>query len=358
MRIPTLLLVASVALTSAAQTTQKFTATKANEYGLVYTLPTTVIDVTLEAQKTVKTPGEFYNYAKKYLNIDPITEPTTELELLSATVTTRGVQDEHERYLVQFKSGATPFMLLDEQNFPLTINYDGYELAPGPELPTSRKAEPTILQLPIASQAVTEEMLQARSISKKAELAANKIYELRQSRNDLITGNADQMPADGRAMQLALENIDQQEQALTAMFIGTTQTSTAVETFTVIPTNEELARTIVARLSATRGLLDSTDLAGDPIYLDMLITNRGKMPVNEKGEEKKFPKGGLAYRVPGSAALEINYDGQLMFQGEFDVAQYGIVFGLDPGLFTDKREVIYAIFDPATGAIRELGAMK
>lgn len=41
-----------------AQTTQKLTATKANEYGLIYSLPKTVLDITIEAEKEVKKPGE------------------------------------------------------------------------------------------------------------------------------------------------------------------------------------------------------------------------------------------------------------------------------------------------------------
>ena len=55
-----------------AQTTNKLSATKANEYGLIYTLPLTTFEVTIAAEKTVRTPGEFYQYAKKYLNADPI----------------------------------------------------------------------------------------------------------------------------------------------------------------------------------------------------------------------------------------------------------------------------------------------
>ena len=44
---------------SMAQTTQKLTANKANEYGLIYSLPQTVLDITIEAERTVKRPGEF-----------------------------------------------------------------------------------------------------------------------------------------------------------------------------------------------------------------------------------------------------------------------------------------------------------
>ncbi len=40
------------------------------------------------------------------------------------------------------------------------------------------------------------------------------------------------------------------------------------------------------------------------------------------------------------------------------MAQMGVVFGLEPNLFTDKKEPAYVIFDPTTGAIRELGTVR
>lgn len=351
----TLIALAAAALTANAQTTQRLTASKLNEFGLIYALPVTVLDVTVEAKRTVKTPGEFFRYAKKYLGIDPITEPSDTWNVESVTVTPRGVADEEERYLVQLKGGATPFMLLDENDFPLTINSDDYTAPDSPQLPVAQKAEPTILQTPAAQQAVTEEMLRSTSSAKRAELAAAKIYELRQSRNDIISGNADQMPADGAAMKLALDNIERQEAALTAMFAGTEQVSTAVRTYSVKPTGEESERVVAGRVSVTEGPVDADNLSGVPVYIDIEVTERGTLPRNEKGEEKKFPKGGLAYRIPGSAAVKATVGGQTMYRGNLEVAQYGIVFGLDPSLFTDKKAPAYVIFDASTGAIRELG---
>ena len=55
-----------------AQTTQKFTAAKHNEYGLVYSLPVTHVRIMVEAEKTVSKAGPFYKYAKKYLGIDNV----------------------------------------------------------------------------------------------------------------------------------------------------------------------------------------------------------------------------------------------------------------------------------------------
>lgn len=349
------LIIFAVSTTAFSQTTQKLTASKLNEYGLIYTLPQTVIDVTVEAKKTVKTPGEFYRYSTKYLGITPITSKSEEWSLESVTVTPRGVADESEKYLIQFKSGSTPYILIDKNDFPLTVNSEDYIPSPTPELPVSQPAKPTILQTPIAAQAITEEMLQSTSSAKKAELAAQKIYELRQSRNDIISGKADQMPSDGEGIKLVLENLEQQEAALTAMFIGTTQTSTSVRTYTITPPDEDQAKIVAGRLSVTDGLVDANDLSGDPIYLEIKVTDKGELPTNEKGEEKKFPKGGLAYRIPGSADLSVTMRGNNFFRGRIDVAQYGVVFGIDPAIFSDKKAPAYVIFDGTTGSIKEIG---
>ncbi|MDE7471222.1 MAG: DUF4831 family protein, partial [Paramuribaculum sp.] len=119
--------IALAAMPAAAQTTKKLTASKANEFGLVYSLPLTTLDVTVEAERNVRTRGEFYKYSRKYLNIDPILEDETVWTLKSVTVNPTSIAAETDgeddrRYLVQFKNGTQPFMMLTEESFPLSIN--------------------------------------------------------------------------------------------------------------------------------------------------------------------------------------------------------------------------------------------
>ena len=111
-----------LAMPVSAQTTQKLSANKTNEYGLLYTLPVTGVDVTIEVERTVKTPGDYFRYAKKYLAIDPITEKSQHWVIKSVTVNPVGVADPSQRYQVQFKAGSTPFMVIDDNNFPVAIN--------------------------------------------------------------------------------------------------------------------------------------------------------------------------------------------------------------------------------------------
>lgn len=79
------------------------------------------------------------------------------------------------------------------------------------------------------------------------------------------------------------------------------------------------------------------------------------MPVMENGMAKTFPKGGVAYNIPGRAVVRVRYAGKTVAEKEISLTQAGSVFGIDPKLFTDKKEPSKVLFDPVTGGIVEIG---
>lgn len=355
------LIIAALALCASfgavAQTTQKLTATKASEYGIIYSLPTTVIDVTIETEKVVEKPGEFYRYAKKYFNTNnAIDNESQSVRLKSITLTPRGVANSQQQYLMQFKSGSTPFLIINNENIPLAINTDEIPELVQPNLPKPQAALPSALETKAAQQVISKEMAQSQSSAKRAEIAANQLFELRQTRQDILNGEAEQMPADGEAMQITLNNIQAQEDALIAMFMGTTQVSTDVKTITITPT-DAVEREVIARISALEGVIDANNLAGEPIYLSIEIIEKGELPTNDKGISKTFPKGGVAYNIPGKIAVNVEYQGKTFSNKTIASAQHGVVFGIDPKMFSDKKAPAYLLFDPITGSIKELGAV-
>jgi len=358
----TILLVAAlilVACAAPAQTTTRLSASKANEYGLVYSLPQTVVDITLEATCTVSTPGEFYNYAERYLGAAEarraVREASTRWELTSVTMNSRGrIPTDAETWLMQFKGGTPVFVELNANGIPLAINAEPAAEEPAPATPEAKTLTPSPLENEAARHAITEDMLQSSSLAKRAQLAADQIMQLRQSRQDYLTGQAETMP-DGKALELILSNIDAQEAALTAMFIGTVQTRTSVTTLTYTPGDRSVANEVIARLNPIKGFVAPDNLSGVPIYLDYKVTDRGQMPKNDKGEQKKFPKGGVAYCIPGRASFTVDFGRKSFPATSFEIAQLGIVYGLAPDFFTNKKEPGYVIFNPSTGGILELG---
>ena len=347
------------ALSASGQTTQRFTANKASEYALVYTLPITSFDIVVETQHSVRTPGEFSNYANRHLGVtDAIKTPSATVDVKSITIVPRGVPDADNRWQAQFKSGAQTSMILTDAGIPLGINIEEATETAAPVLPVAQPAQPTPLETDAARQAMTLDITRSTSQSKKAELCAQRIFELREQRNELISGNAENMPPDGSALQVALDNLSAQEAALTAMFAGTTQTYTTVSTVAFTPGENDSTGVVIARISPVDGVTAINDLSGIPLTLDMQVVSRGELPVTDKGEEKKFPKGGVAYTIPGTAKLTVSFNGRELTSQTFPVAQLGATFGLDPALFTDKKAPSFVEFSPVTGAIVRLDAVE
>lgn len=355
----TILAVAMAAAPAAAQQSQRITAGKANEYGLVYSLPLTAVDITLRAQITETTPGEFANYARRYLAVtDAVTEPARTLDLTGADITIHGVPDPDNRWLAQFKNGSNPFITLTPEGIPLAINAEG-------TMPAAVTAATTLTLTggldddalaEARRSATTQEMAQSSGTSKRADLASQRIFELREMRNDLLSGQAENMPADGEALRVALDAINRQEQALTSMFAGTTRTYETTMTGTFIPDSTSIdgGMRVIGRLSLTDGFVAPGDLSGSPVTVELQLVEEGILPVDERGQTKTFPRGGVAYRIPGRALVIVRYADREVARATVDIAQYGAVFGLDPKLFTDRREPSKAIFDPATGALLQL----
>ena len=104
--------------------------------------------------------------------------------------------------------------------------------------------------------------------------------------------------------------------------------------------------------------MDKNDLSGEPVYLSLTVTEKGELPVDEKGESKKLPKGAVMYCIPGKAEVTLKYKGNVIARESVEVSQFGVEHGLEPKMFTDKKSPAYVIFNPESGSIREIGTIE
>ena len=193
-----------------------------------------------------------------------------------------------------------------------------------------------------ARKYMTEEILMAGSTAKMAELTAREIYNIRESKNLILRGQADNMP------KLIIDNLDKQEKAMTEMFSGYKNREDKVFTAWVIPENN-LKDRIVLRFSNLLGVLPAEDLAGEPIYLSVNSTNA--LPTLLPEEEKKKKKiEGAIYNIPGKGNVTVSYKGKEYFKQELPITQFGNTEVLVDGLFNKKINT-KVIFSPQTGAI-------
>lgn len=337
-------------LLSVAQDMVKLVPDKFNEYALNYYLPYTVADIEFVATKTVCKAGPYYKYAKKYLGVtDIVTEDSETWVIERVCMVPRGITDTENRYQLTFKSGQTPYIYVNPDGLIYSINAE-------PEIadlscPPVAPDEPDSIDV---SKVFSEELLMSGSIAKMAEVAAKQIYRIRESRLDLLTGDVDKMPADGDSFKLIIAQLDAQEAALTALFLGTKSVERVVKRVEYCP-EDDVESEILFRFSDFLGFVDADDLSGAPVSISVTVTEKGEYPVDNKGNIVELPKKALAYTIPGKAVIAISYDGRTYVEEELPIAQLGVVYGLDSSWFVDKKAPANAVFDATTGALLRLG---
>lgn len=345
--------------TLSAQNTIKMSAVRSNDYGVVYALPKTEITVKAKATKTTRKAGEFYEYAERFLNIsDPITKDEVVYTLTDISAETAGTPDKSNSYQVEFKSNTVaPFVTLTKSGLICAINDDAQFENTNPAVKTDL-TEPE-KPLPNPNTFLSEETLRAGSKAKQAELISKQIFLLRETRNNILTGEADNMPPDGNAYKLVMERLDVQEKALTSMFKGVeTIENIESETYTIIPDDKDINKQILFRFSRHLGFVRNDDLSGAPAYLSLFRKEAQTptmvlSPKEEKELEKKFSKG-IIFNVPAKASLEIQFEYKNWVEKTCDIAQYGTKDVLTPQMFDNNKKPIKVIFYPELGAIKQI----
>ena len=301
---------------------EKKVAMKSNGYGVTYALPKTSLIVTAEVTKVTCKAGPYYKYAEKYLGVkDAVTNDHVYYELGKIYLENKGVPDEENTYTIEFKSKTVaPYVYLTEDGLMCSINAD---YTPAEANLKNTKHEAQTAETTDVTAVMTEELLMAGSVTRQAEVAAKQIYRLRESKMDIVSGEADNMPPDGEAMKLVLPQ-------------------------------DDLNKEVLFRFSEKLGLLDADDLGGQPVYLSLHATERAPELDPKEAEKKEKMLKGIVYNVPGKAHVEIETGTKKLYQGEVQIVQFGTREGLAPVMFDDKKAPVKVFFYPETGAIKQI----
>lgn len=334
--------------------THCFAQTEVNSFfsgtneGVTYYLPDTEIEITLNAICITHTPGEFNRYAEKYLRItDAITKSDTFWEITDANVTTYGKPNPEKMYSIKINGSSASNITVDENGVISAINATAKEAGKTTPEKLNKKSTSTN-----AAQYMTEEMLQATSKAKLAELTAKEIYSIRESKLAITRGQAENMPKDGQSMQLVLSELEKQEKALTELFVGRSDTIYKSYTCTLSPTEDcDITKEVLLRFSRKLGFVENDNLAGEPIYYNFKNKKTVRIPTPEELEKKKIlKKEGICYNIPGKAELSLYTRSKKLFCEELSIAQLGTTEILSKTLF-NRGETTKITFDPATGGI-------
>jgi hypothetical protein len=326
--------------------TEKLATATDTARGIVYLLPKILLQVEVETKCTEETPGMYFQYADRFLGLkDVIQSESVRYEITGFRLTTKTQADPKEAYLIGTgKKGRNIAIALTPEGYLQSIN--------GPKT-IEKKVEKVLMKKPVTDEPkkwqlsdasiFTKEMQQANSTAKMAELAANQLFTIRDTRFNLLTQDLDKTPQDGRSYEIVLSELNHMENAYLELFKGKVSESKRTVTYVLDPQKD--STDVLLRFSLYKGILDKNNLGGNPIYIEVKAL---PLPAQALREDKSASPRGLYYRVPGRAIVQITDGKDVLFSKEITVPQFGRVLSLPASQITSAE------LCPETGALLEL----
>lgn len=310
---------------------------------VIYSLPSTTINLNVTAEKENFVAGPYAKYAQKYLGAPARSANAVSYSLKEVTVKPYVEADPAETYVVKLAGeslASATFLQMcaqgillysdskdskkDEWRFPSPESEDAFV---SKDLGENLTSATTTLYKNVKSEngfskvAVQQSEVVEKSLEKKAAEAAQRIFDLRKSRIQIITGDTDATYS-GEAMGAALKEITRLEQEYLSLFYGISETSEQKMNFDVVPTTTNPKQMYVAfRLSETEGLLPSSDVSGRPVILELALEQ--KAAHQDMSSSKKGSGNQVFYRVPVTVTAKLIDSQKVLLQTRIPVYQLG-----------------------------------
>lgn len=312
----------------------------------IYSLPLTVIDISITAEEISIIPGPYAKFAEKYLGIQHAPQKPEKLwSVKSISLKSHSEADPDFIYSLQGIGNTNAYpdlMRLLENRLILTpasfsaelVNLYSYPTNTGAILYTdlsvkrnfeAEKDVEVSLVMPdtiYMTKPSSRNALKEKTIEQKAEEAANFIIKLKKRRFKLVAGQYDYMP-EGEAMGAALDELARIEEEYLSLFIGKRISTERQQNFHFIPSaGKETERAVICRFSQESGFMDSGETNGLPILLEMNASqkvkglSRYKIPL-------KPPQNVIYYRIADQVELKLSAGEQVWSDALIPVFQWG-----------------------------------
>ncbi|NLI72153.1 MAG: DUF4831 family protein [Bacteroidales bacterium] len=310
---------------------------------LIYSLPKTEFVVHATVEKITETPGQFYQYSERYLaTSDVITSKRTYYRLKSLDVIPSILPDKERTFtIIPKKRSLASLITVTEEGILCGINTHPIQI--NKEKKIVRKEADRGEQSAQKLLPLSEEYMLAGSEVKMAEGVAKQIYSIRENRADLLAGDVEYVPTDGASMKTMIEQMNQQEEVLTKLFVGTTTVEELTQEMTYTPT-KAVKDEVAFRFSEFQGLVPADDLSGSPYYISISFE-----PVKAVADEKKKKAKEEVFSIIPVLADVILDDGEkVFFQKEITIPQLGILM---PIPLETMNKYSRAFVSPETGRL-------
>jgi hypothetical protein len=330
---------------------------------LIYALPMTVFDISVEFRHTIEKPGPYSKYAADMLGLkDIITRSREKWSISKVIVNDNEELDPSEFYIIEASSIVqTNALSLKRAGLIMDINPSVYgnissslndagvdqanpgfdDLGADEYFVTQNDTAYRVVKLDTAFIKIPYlvEKKKTLSLDQLADKAAKTLLDLREGKQRILNGEANVFPQSNAG----IDEINRVEKEYMALFTGKTLVETKTLSFTVIPQKEQSGKPLtIFRFSEDAG--PSTSLSGPGKPVVMTIEPAGKTkditivtrPVQEgkTAETKTWDK--LYYRVPDVVTVKITSGDAGLFESRKLVYQFGQVIQLPANFILGK----------------------
>jgi len=324
-------------------------AVDSRQSNMVYYLPRTVLEVRVEATRTVQKAGPFARYAREYFGFEDaqvIFEDNVIYEISGIEIVTSGVPDLTRLYKVTASPTSKANILqLNDVGVIQGVNTP-YRRSVGT---ASREIQTITPESNVAlffDKSQLPEDFFATSFEDQRFLAVNTIYKFRETKFDLLAGYTENIPSDAVALRLMLDELQRRENSVIELFTGKSVTTTERQTFRMIPTRL-LNDHILFHFSPENGFSTDEDGTAEPHFISLQATRARAQQNNDTRSNRRT---GFFYIIPQNVNTKIYTRDRSLHLENIPMAQFGQIMSL-PANFVDRNDVSL-IFDTTTGAIQ------
>jgi hypothetical protein len=313
---------------------------------VVYALPKTSIEISVEVLKDRYIPGPYVRYAEEQLSVNNVST-REDVSYRTGKISMKPVIEADYEYMYSLPIGEktvldASFLALSSEGLIFTLNEpkkfmvnyassipENYQIYPDrlPSSPLSTQKEFIMERVKTDSGFISvpfqQSIVEKKDIQSKAEEAAKFLFSLRQRRFELVTGDVDHAFS-GSSLKDALDEISRLEKEYLSLFLGKHFVESRLYTFYVTPEKSLDKKAYpVFYFSDADGALTETTRTSIPFTLN--VVPLGKINYVE-GVKNRIKIANIYYRVPEIADVQLLQGSKEVCSGRMQIYQMGKEF--------------------------------
>ncbi|MDR0386319.1 MAG: DUF4831 family protein [Prevotellaceae bacterium] len=316
-------------------------STDVPENSIVYSLPKTSIEISVEVLRDKYIPGPYVRYAEEQLSIEGVSA-REDVGYRIGKISMKPVVEADYEYTYSLPAGDRSLLTLMSEGLIFSFNEPGeafvdhtsatpanYQVYPDrlPSSPLETQKEFLMERIKTDSGFISipyqQSIIEKKDAQSKAEEAAKFLFDLRKSRFELVTGDVEHALG-GSSLKDAIAEINRLEKEYLSLFIGKHFVESRIYKFYVSPEKAPDKKSYpVFHFSEVEGILAEATRTSTPFTLNIIPS--GKINYIE-GIKTRIKTANVYYRVPETVDVQLLQGADDVCRGRMYIYQMGKEF--------------------------------